>query len=102
MKEFYILLTLVFYVNVWQSYVKRRHVIKEGGFSPRHTDNSDQVSDAESWASEKFHYTNVKTNTKKVSLYKWKLLIKGLYVDRWLKLFYSIVPHLWWMNYKNK
>jgi hypothetical protein len=32
----------MFYRNVWQSHVV---VFEEGDFSPRHTDNSDEVSD---------------------------------------------------------
>jgi hypothetical protein len=44
-------------------------VIKEGDFIPRHTDNSDEVSDEESQASDKFHCNSVTTNTRKVHLY---------------------------------
>jgi hypothetical protein len=49
--------------------LKRRPVIKEGNFSPRHTDNSDEVSDEESEASDQFHCTSATTDTKKVQLY---------------------------------
>jgi hypothetical protein len=46
------------------NFLKRRHVIKEGDFSHRHTDNSDEVSDEESQASDKFHCTSATTDTK--------------------------------------
>jgi hypothetical protein len=49
--------------------LKRRRVIKEGDLSPTHTDNSDEVSDEESQASDKFHCTSATTDTKKARLY---------------------------------
>jgi hypothetical protein len=60
-------------------FLKRRHEIKEGDFSPRHTNNSDEVSDEESIGSDKFHYTNATTDTKKVCLYNESF--NGLYMD---------------------
>jgi hypothetical protein len=54
--------------SVW-SFLKRRPVIKEGDFSPRHTNNSDEVSDEESQASDKFHCTSATTDTRKALLY---------------------------------
>jgi hypothetical protein len=45
--------------------LKRRDAIKNGDFNPRHTDNSDEVSDEESQASDKFHCTSATTDTKK-------------------------------------
>jgi hypothetical protein len=43
-------------------------VIRRGNFTPRHTDNSDELSDEESQASDKFHCTSATTDTKKVHL----------------------------------
>jgi hypothetical protein len=40
-------------------------VIKEGNFSPRHTENSDEVRDEESQASDKFHCISATADTKK-------------------------------------
>jgi hypothetical protein len=40
-------------------------VIKEEDFSPRHMDNSDQVIDEESQASDKYHCTSATADTKK-------------------------------------
>jgi hypothetical protein len=40
-------------------------MIKEQDFSPRHMDNSDEVSDKKSQASDKFHCTNVTTDKKR-------------------------------------
>jgi heterogeneous nuclear ribonucleoprotein F/H len=42
---------------------------KRGDFSPRHMDNSDDISDEESQASVKFHCTSATTDTKKACLY---------------------------------
>jgi hypothetical protein len=44
-------------------------VIREGDFSPRHTDNSDEVSDGQSQASDIFYCTCATTDIKKVRLY---------------------------------
>jgi hypothetical protein len=49
---------------MWQ-FLKRKRGIKEEEFSPWHTNNSDEVSDKESQASEKFHCTSATTDTKK-------------------------------------
>jgi hypothetical protein len=51
---------------------------KRGGFSPRHVYNSDEVSDEESQASDKFHCTSVTMDTKKSvfimkATYQWAL-----------------------------
>jgi hypothetical protein len=43
-------------------------VVKEENFSPRHKDNSDEVSDEESQASDKFHCTSATMDTKKIDL----------------------------------
>jgi hypothetical protein len=56
---------------MWR-FLKRRPVIKEGDFSPRHTDNSE-----ESEASDKFHCTSASTDTKKVRLYNESYLSMG-------------------------
>jgi hypothetical protein len=54
-------------------------VIKEGDFSPSHADNSVEVSDEESQASDKFHCTSATTDTQKKSVstmkatYQWVL-----------------------------
>jgi hypothetical protein len=45
--------------------LRRRRAIKDGDFSPRHMDNTDVVSDEESQASDKFHFTTATTDTKK-------------------------------------
>jgi hypothetical protein len=53
--------------------LKRGHVIKEVYFSPRHTDNSDEVSDEESQASNTFHCTSATKDTqKKKSIFTMK------------------------------
>jgi hypothetical protein len=52
---------------MWR-FLNRRRVIKGGDFSPRHTDNSDRVSDEESQASDKFHCASATTDTKKAHL----------------------------------
>jgi hypothetical protein len=51
-------------------------VIKEGDFSSRRKDNSED-SDEESQASEKFHYTSATMATKKVRLYNESYLSMG-------------------------
>jgi hypothetical protein len=43
-------------------------MIKEGDFSPRHMDNSEEVSDEDSQASDKFHCTSATIYTKKACL----------------------------------
>jgi hypothetical protein len=53
---------------MWK-FLKRRHVRKEGDFSPRHTDNSNDISGDESPASDKLHCTSATTDPKKVHLY---------------------------------
>jgi hypothetical protein len=58
-------------------FLKRRHVMKEGAFSPRHRENSDEVSDEESKASDKFHCTGATTNTTKVRVYNESYLSMG-------------------------
>jgi hypothetical protein len=68
--------------------LKRRHVIKEGDFSPRHVNNSDEVSDEESQASDKFHCTGATVDTKKVWLYSESYLSMGF---TWMGS--SIFPH---------
>jgi hypothetical protein len=50
--------------------------MKEGDFSPRHTNNSDKVGDEESQASDKFHCTSA-TADKKVCLYNENYLSMG-------------------------
>lgn len=44
-------------------------MIKEGDFSPKHTNSSNEVSDEESEASDKFHCNSATVDTKKVHLY---------------------------------
>jgi hypothetical protein len=51
-------------VPMWR-FLKGRSEMKEGDFSPRHTDNSDAVSDDQSQASDKFHCTIATTDTKR-------------------------------------
>jgi hypothetical protein len=73
-------------------------VIKEADFSRKHKDNSDEVSDEESQASDKFHYTNATTDTKKVHLYKESYLSMALHglVNQ---VSYSILSCLWqWLQ----
>jgi hypothetical protein len=53
---------------MWQL-LKIWHVIKERDFSPRHMNNFDEVNDEESQASDQFHCTSAKTDTKKDHLY---------------------------------
>jgi hypothetical protein len=53
---------------MWR-FLKRRRVIKEGNFSPRHMNNSVEVSDKESQASDNFHCTSATIDTKKAHLY---------------------------------
>jgi hypothetical protein len=53
-------------------------VVKEGDFSPRHTYNSDEVSDEESQAADKFYCTSATTDTKRPvftmkATYQWAL-----------------------------
>jgi hypothetical protein len=48
---------------MWR-FLKRWCVIKEGDFSPRHMDNSDEVRDEGSQASDKFHCTSATTDKK--------------------------------------
>jgi hypothetical protein len=48
---------------MWR-FLKRRHQINEGNFSPRHIDNSDEVSDEEPQASDKFCCTSATTGKK--------------------------------------
>jgi hypothetical protein len=55
----------------------KRPVIKERDFSPRHMDNSDDVSDEESQAFDKFHCTSATTDTRKVLLYNESYLSMG-------------------------
>jgi hypothetical protein len=61
---------------MWR-FLNRMHLIKEGNFSPRHTDNSDEFRDEESQASDKFHCTSATTDTKKVCLYSESYLSMG-------------------------
>jgi hypothetical protein len=61
---------------MWR-FFKRRLVIKEREFGPRHTDNFDEVSDEESQASDKFHCTSATTDTKKARLYNKSYLSMG-------------------------
>jgi hypothetical protein len=57
--------------------LNRRHEIKEGDFSPRHTDNSDGVSNEESQGYEKCHCTSATMDTEKVNLYNESFLSMG-------------------------
>jgi hypothetical protein len=57
--------------------LKRRHVIKEGDFSLRHMHNSDEVTDEESQASDKFHCTSATTDTIKALLYNESYISMG-------------------------
>jgi hypothetical protein len=52
-----------------RKFLKRRHAMKKEYFSPRHKDNSDEVSDEESQASGKFHYTGATTDKTKFHVY---------------------------------
>jgi hypothetical protein len=52
-------------------------MIEKRHFSTRHTDNSDEVSDEESQASDKFHCTSATTDKKKVRLYNGSYLSMG-------------------------
>jgi hypothetical protein len=65
---------------MWR-FLKSRRVIKEGDFGLRNTDNSYEVCDEESQASDKFQCTSETKYTKKVRLYNESYLINGLYVD---------------------
>jgi hypothetical protein len=58
-------------------FLNRRHVIKEGNFSSGHTDNSDEVNNEESQASDKFHCTRATAHTKKARLYNGSYLSMG-------------------------
>jgi hypothetical protein len=58
-------------------FLKRRHLINEGDFSPRHMDNYDELSDEGSHASGKFHCTSAKLDTTKVCLYSESYLSMG-------------------------
>jgi hypothetical protein len=58
-------------------FLKRRHVMNEEDFSPKHMNNSDEVSDEASQASDEFHSTCVTMNTKKVCLYNESYLSMG-------------------------
>jgi hypothetical protein len=64
------------YGSVWGIFGRRR-VIKDGDFSPRRTDNSDEIIDEESQASDKFHCTGATTDTKKFRLYNESYLSVG-------------------------
>jgi hypothetical protein len=57
---------------MWR-FLKMRLVIKEGDLGPGHMDNSDEVSDEESQASEEFHCTSAITNSRKGRLYNESL-----------------------------
>jgi hypothetical protein len=62
---------------MWR-FLNRSRQANKADFSPRHTDNSDEVSDEESQASDKFHCTSVKTDTeKKICLYNKSYLSVG-------------------------
>jgi hypothetical protein len=61
---------------MWR-FFKRRRVIKEGDYNPRHADNSGEISDQESQVSDKFHCTTTKTDTKKIRLYNESYLSMG-------------------------
>jgi hypothetical protein len=76
--------------HMWR-FLKRRRVIKERGCSPRHMDNSDEVSNEEAQASDKFHCTSATTDTKIIRLYNESYLSMG-FIFKWL---YSIVSRLW-------
>jgi hypothetical protein len=65
---------------MWK-FLKRRHTIEEGDFSPRHMDNTDELSDEYLEASDKFHCTSSTTDTKMPFFLQWKLLINGLHMD---------------------
>jgi hypothetical protein len=54
---------------------------KKGVICPRHTDNSDEVSDEESQTSDKFQCTSEK-QAKNGPSSKWKLIIDGFHTDR--------------------
>jgi heterogeneous nuclear ribonucleoprotein F/H len=59
-------------------FLHRRCVIKEWDFSPRHVDNSNEVSDEESQASDKFQCTSATMDTKRSifimkATYQWTL-----------------------------
>jgi hypothetical protein len=91
MPFFYILLTPG--GPMWR-FSKRRRVIKKGDFSPRYEDNSDEVSEEEQQASDKFHCTSV-TDAKNGPSLRRKLRINRLYMDCRFKLSYSIATRLW-------
>jgi hypothetical protein len=69
-------------------------VIKKGDFSPKHTDNSDEVHDEESQTSDKFNCTSVRTDTKKLCIYNESYLSVGFKWTGDSSCPYSIVPHL--------
>jgi hypothetical protein len=50
---------------------------KDGDISHRHTDISDEVSDGQSQASDKFYCTSAATDTKKFCLYNESYLSIG-------------------------
>jgi hypothetical protein len=62
---------------MWR-FLKRRHVMKEGDFSPRYMNNSDEVSYEKSQASDKFHCTGATAGTNMFfftikATYQWSL-----------------------------
>jgi hypothetical protein len=63
---------------MWR-FLKRMREITEEDFSPRHTDNSDEVSDKELQASDKLHCTSAKMETKK-PVYTMKWTLHGLVI----------------------
>jgi uncharacterized protein YdaT len=60
--------------------LKTRLVIKEGDFSLKHADNSEEVNE-ESQASDKLHSTSTTMDTKKGSFLQRKLLINRKYMN---------------------
>jgi hypothetical protein len=79
-------------------FLNRKPVKKEGEFSPRHRDNSDEIYDEESQASDKFHCTSAKSDTEKARLYNESYIwaLHGLVIQVVL----SIAPCLWQTTYK--
>jgi hypothetical protein len=62
--------------------------------------NSDEVSNEKSQASDKFHCTGAATDTKKVCLYNESYLSIGFIHGLLIQAAYSILPCLWQRIYK--
>jgi hypothetical protein len=65
-------------------------VIKDGNFIPRHTVNSDEVSDKESQASDRFHCTSATMDAKR-SVFTFQWALHGLMIQGVLFVYASSV-----------